>query len=644
MNSYRIMTKHKVKTDFSKPYHAMPHDRQKTEAPWKKILSGRHLPLLYDILLPAVMGICLYAFEYETLFRIQEQNLFLTDGLFYRGLAEYPGGTLLWLSCFLTAFFHYPALGVCLLVLCWTAICLIMRRAFRLSSPAWSILPLVAPVALLAGIVQMGYFLYYIKLQGYFFAGTLGFLLAMMAVWVFRPLASRHPIAGMAWMAVWTIAGYPLLGAYALLGTLYMSLLCLHIPGGVFKHRIVPMIAGLLLIAGVPVCTWHFYAQTSISEIYTAALPSFDVCDVVYSNFRYPYYILFALPIICVAAYGRKPVRAKTGWVVAGHVAALAACAVMLAKVWYRDDNFQKELRITRAIENEQWEEVLNIYTEGDEEPTRMMVMSKNLALFRLGRAGDEMFRYREGGAHPNAPFPVSMSQTGGKALYYHYGQENYCYRWCMEDGVSYGWRTEYLKFMAKTSLASGDLKVAKKYIGILGRTLFHKDWAKKYAVFADHPEKISESTEFAPILHLLPPENSLGSDQSIIELFLMNSFAYSDSDDPVYQEQTLISALYRKEIPLFWPKFFKYATLHNGERMPRHYQEAAYLYGHLENNVDVSHMPFDPEVADTYKRFMDFSQQCQGMTEEQMAKAFYPQFGDTFYYFYFLSNGLKTY
>ena len=115
-------------------------------------------------------------------------------------------------------------------------------------------------------------------------------------------------------------------------------------------------------------------------------------------------------------------------------------------------------------------------------------------------------------------------------------------------------------------------------------------------------------------------------------------------SDDPLYQEQTLIAALQMKDIGLFWPRFFQYATLHNGEHMPRHYQEAAYLYGHLEHNVDISHMPFDAEVKESYARFMAFTQQCAGMTEAQMAEAFRPQFGNTFYYFYFLANGLQTY
>lgn len=642
--SNRAMTKSNMRTDFSQPFNATAHTSQTQDKFWKRLRMDKWSHWIYGLFFPIVMGICLYCYESETLFRIQELNLFLPDLLFYKEMATYPGGTLLWLSCFLTEFFHYPAIGTTLLVLCWIAIYFITRSAFRLSSTVWSILPVLAPAALLAGIVQMGYFTYYIKLQGYFFAGTAGFLLAMSAVWLFSRLASRQAYAGMAWMAVWTIAGYPLFGAYALAGTFYMILLCPYMPGGRYKGNVIPMLWGALLILGVPVCAWHFYAQTSISEIYTAALPSFEVFGTLYPTYRYPFYLLFALPAVCAALYNRTPKRLKGSWTAIGNVALIAASAWGLKTVWYTDTNFHKELAIMRAIDDGDWEKVLEIYLIGDEEPTRMMVMSKNLALFRLGRAGDEMFFYKEGGAHPNAPFAVNLSQAGGKYLYYHYGQENYCYRWCMEDGVSFGWKTEYLKFMTKTSLVNGDLKVAEKYINLLGKTLFHKEWAKRFAAYISHPEKMQEDKELSPILHLLPAENELNSDQNVIELFLLRAFAYSDSDDPIYQEQTLLAALQMKDIDLFWQRFFKYATLHQGNPMPRHFQEAAYLYGHLENKVDISRMPFSDEVKDSYKRFMDFSQQCQGMTEEQMAKAFYPQFGHTFYYFYFLSNGLKTY
>ena len=140
------------------------------------------------------------------------------------------------------------------------------------------------------------------------------------------------------------------------------------------------------------------------------------------------------------------------------------------------------------------------------------------------------------------------------------------------------------------------------------------------------------------------PQRDELASDLNVIEMYLLKHFAYDDSDDPVYQEQTLIAALQMKDIDLFWRRFMKYATLHPKEEMPIHYQEAAYLYGHLENKVDISHMPFSQGVIDSYNRFMEFTQQCAGLTEEQMATAFYPQFGQTFYYYYFLVRGLQTY
>jgi hypothetical protein len=197
---------------------------------------------------------------------------------------------------------------------------------------------------------------------------------------------------------------------------------------------------------------------------------------------------------------------------------------------------------------------------------------------------------------------------------------------------------------MAKASIAMGELKVAEKYLTALSRTLYHKKWAAHYSTFLKHPELIHKDPEFAPILKLLPPKDNLSSDQSVIELFLMHNFVNFDSNEPLYHEQALLAALQLKDIDTFWRCFFRYANSHSNQPMPRHFQEAAYLYGNLENKVDISNMPFDKEVINTYNRFMAFANHCGGMSDAQVAEAFRPQFGHTFYYFYFLVNGLKTY
>ena len=96
----------------------------------------------------------------------------------------------------------------------------------------------------------------------------------------------------------------------------------------------------------------------------------------------------------------------------------------------------------------------------------------------------------------------------------------------------------------------------------------------------------------------------------------------------------------------LFWPRFFQYATLHNGKDMPIHYQEAAYLYGNLEKSVQINNMPFDRKVVN---RYLQFSNQTQayiqrGLNDEQIAEIMKRNFGDTFWWFYFFCNNVESY
>lgn len=602
----------------------------------------RILPwFFYGIIVPAVMAIVLYDQEYDTLFRIQELNLFMPTQLFYDHFAVYPGGTLMWAACFFTQFFYYPALGAAILALMWIAIFFLMRATFKTSS-VWLPLLCLVPACLLSAITEMGYFMYYMKLEGYYFIPTLAMLFVFAATLAFERLRD-HSYLQPVWMAIWTIIGYPLFGAYALLGTGYMILIALRDMDQSWRRRIISTALGALLIVGIPLIAYRFYDQTSIDQVYRAALPSFDLVGVDYPGYRRPYYLLFVLPVILIILRDfNKP--AKLWQVAIIHLVILAGIYGLAKYFWYTDENFKKEIRMNQAIEDEDWEEVIRISLSGSAEPTRQIVMFRNLALFRLGRASNEMFHYPQGAATPNAPFPIRMVQTGGKTLYYNYGQGNYCYRWCMEDGVIFGWKVEYYKFMARVALINGEYKLAEKYLNQLSNTMFHKKWAEKYAAYLYHPEKIKSSDTFKTILSLRPQTDKLASDQSIIELFLLRQFAYTDSNDPVFQEQAVIAALQMKEIDVFWSRFAQYARLTINKEMPIHFQEAAYLYGHLENKVDISHMPFDKGVVDSYNRFMAFSQQCAGMTEDQMAEAFYPEFGDTFYYFYFLVRGLHTY
>ena len=628
---------------------------------------GRGDGFLYFLVVFAVLaffGIRLVLLESETLLRAQELNLWLPTGLYWKTIMQYPGGAVSWLSSYLTQYFYYPWLGVTILCGLWLIICGLLAWVYRLRGP-WTILTLLVPLALLAGIVQTGYWIYYMKLQGHLFVPTIGVLYATLCLVIQRLLDNYLPekvarYAQYGWMILVCVLGYPFFGAWALGAT---GLLALS-P----KPKYWSLGIASLLIAAVPQLYYQqVFEMTERSFVYVAALPSFRYGNGSYEVYRIPYYAIIATFLILVAINicdrfsFTKQMKSWHRLLIAVILVATAIFGVYRA--WYHDSNFQKELAMNRAIEELDWERVLTIARDGssDIKPTRQMVMYKNLALFRLGRAGSEMFFYPEGAVQQNAPWKVRMTQIGGKLIYYHYGKENFCYRWCMEDGVEFGWKAEFLKFMARTSILNQEWTVARKYLDLLKKTTFHRRWAERYEKYLATPdafnlEKLEASVkagqplldengmkEFAPILHMMTYPDRLDGDNTLVEMYLLQTFAKGNGDDPLFQEMTLICSLIMKDIDLFWPRFMKFANMHPTIHMPLHYQEAAYLYGHLENKVDISNMPFDQNVRDTYDRFMAFNDQCGPMSEEQKAIAFYPQFGNTFYYFYFLVRNQKT-
>ncbi len=107
-----------------------------------------------------------------------------------------------------------------------------------------------------------------------------------------------------------------------------------------------------------------------------------------------------------------------------------------------------------------------------------------------------------------------------------------------------------------------------RKYLDMLGNTLFHKGGPKNYRTFlATIPSRVRESGEFGPIVRLLPRRDQLNSDMNVIEMYLLRTFAnaMSDTFDPLYREQTLIAALQMKDIrSVLAARFFQYAALHN--------------------------------------------------------------------------------
>lgn len=566
----------------------------------------------------AALAAVMLTYEWEYLFRIQEQSLFLDTPDFFFDAVTRPAGLLSWTGACLTQFLYHPWLGTLILTACWALLMGLFCLTFKIPA-RWSVVALIPVCTIAITIFHLGYWIFYLKMQGYFFASTLGMAVAVGLLWTFRLLPHRMMIAPL-FIVIAAFGGYPLFGCYALAATVLAGLMAWCLNGLSATQRATDTVLALLSAVAAPLCWYHLFHRTNIDDIWTAGIPAFESAEASYTPYYMPYALLALWLVLGCAFYQRtwKPLHTK---VEIAFKMTLLLCACALTYInWYKDANFHRELHMYRAMEQQDWETILSDYRKA-EAPTRLMWTMKNLALFRLGRQGDEMYHYRFGNRRPAAPFEAHILQTGGKLLYLNYGQANFCHRWCVEDGVEFGWRVEYLKCMATSMLMNGEQQAAEKYLGILRHTRYYQAWAPPT------PQQLNL------MRRLMPETDQLTNDNMLAEAFLLNHFATRDSDDPLVQEAALMFALQTCNKEVFLQRLDRYRKLQPGKTLPLHCQEALCVYNMTDS------IPVGPDISQHYEQFMQTASQCRGMSLEQVKPLMRERFGDTFFFDYYFNN-----
>ena len=216
-------------------------------------------------------------YEADLLWKVQQHNVFLNSSLFFHQQMVVPGGMLSYLGAFFSQHFYYPWVGVIVICVWWLLLMWLTKRAFFIPEK-WMVLTLIPVAILLLANMELGYWVYVIKLRGFFYVPTLGVTAGTALLWAFRLLPEKLWVRA-AFILLVALVGYPLMGVYASATVVLMGVM-------VWRHnanrgtQITLSLVALLSVLFIPLLYYHFvYYETNLSDIYTAALPVFSIVD-----------------------------------------------------------------------------------------------------------------------------------------------------------------------------------------------------------------------------------------------------------------------------------------------------------------------------------------------------------------------------
>ena len=605
--------------DTNKKISNEPNNKKKNTS---NLFSGKWFTIMAFSI---VAYLILVVFHNDYLYAVENHSLWLNSRHFLEERMLQPGGLMMWAGCYLTQYFHYPFLGALILVALWALIYWLTIKAFRLEKGN-CILALIPVTALLCSEIDLGYWLYYIKIPGYWFTESIGVAFTLAAIYLSRIM---KPWPRIVWMTVFCLGGYALFGWYALLGTLVMIL--------PFNSK---RSMAILVVIATPMLWYHHYTTMRFEDIWLAAFPLFQ-SNKTFSILPSIPFIIIALTLVLLPF-----TKASLGKMMS--LTTVAACCALVYFFWFGDSNYHAELHMMRALEQRDWETIIKTAKEQKEHPTRQMILVRNLALLNTNRLGDEMFTFDNETVLPATydSLKVRMVKTAAPEIYLQYGKTNFCYRWCIENGVEYGFNVIHLRHMAKTCILNKELNLALKYINLLKRTTFHKKEAMRLEAMVFNPSMAEADDEMKAVVNLIDANDMLDADNSACDMYLTQYFSQVTSHNPVMADLVTAYTLFVKNNELFWTRFMNYGILHQGEHIPLHYLEAAYLFGNIDNNPVFDDLQFDLAMVQSYSNFQIsmYNLKQKGLSEKEIATELKKTFGKTYWWYYYFVLDNKFY
>lgn len=598
-------------------------------------------------ILPIALWVVLTFFSYEFILKVEERSLFIFDSFWLKDFLFKPSGILTGISLFFTQFLHIPWLGALIWALLLTASAELTRKVYDIPVSLAALTYIPAAIFVTYNM-SLGYLVYVMNLPGYFFMPVLGYLWALLTVTVMRK--AEKATVSLIIFTIWGFAGYYIAGFYSMAG-IVAACVDIALSDRIRLCRLLPIAGAAVSIMLAPIA---FAGATTynMSLGWIIGMPEPDY-GLTASRMQLPLILAMSCLILAPIMKHMSKTPGKKITVII-QSAVLAAVIAVPSALWYRDDNFKAELGMIRSVNNMEWEKAVDILdrlqTKHEKDyswqPTRVLVLLKDLALIKTGQDGDRIYGFDNGCQRQKTDYDVPMSFQIGKILHLNYGIPGICNRWCGEESVLFGWNYLTIKYYAMIAIVLNDTELAKKYLDKLEHTLFYRKWAKEQLKILGDRDLVAKTSPYDTIIPLMCYDDKVLSDVEGSEMFLINHFnsPVPENSTPLYDRVALFYAMDSKQAPLFWTRFFLYLDSNNPSKIDRYYQEAAYLFSNLDHKEMLEALPFDEKTKSLYKAFMQHASRVGMKSLEEARKAFPANLRHTYYFYFYYVNELQMF
>jgi len=459
-------------------------------------------------------------YGYVIEFQSETNDCFFVFGTpFLLEFFDHPAGPLRYAGRFLGQFHHYRWSGALVVSAGITCFGFLFHRVLAKSDRTVSVFQTLPPCIVLLALHTSTLYLT---------QDTLG-LCASCATFL-GYLSLRGRLARQIYALVATPVAYLVLGAYAWFFVAWV--IASEWLDGPLRSGLAFKILCVVYGIAVPLAAWRWVFPVSLHGALTCPfimIPPFRSGSLVQTTNYFITDCVLAIVlwtlVLVIPFWGRLSAgtriadswRAKSGS--GGRVTlALSVLVLMILLLWIRHDaRLATAVACRQLYKQRQWDALLEAAKRNPYGDSRLQFMT-NFALYKKGKLLDEMFSYPQPWGTRGLVFNFSGTRVDpneddtavamyNSDLFYEMGHVNAAFRHAY-NSMTAGERTyDTLRRMAECNIANGNYDMARKYLNLLDRTMFHRDFARRYkAVIAD-PDAVDR--EFGDLRKRLPVDDS---------------------------------------------------------------------------------------------------------------------------------------